>query len=106
MLVNQARGMKNAAGQRLSVPEHVHHVADDLKHVVVMNSRNGQIFGLDNSAAVIWNALAESGSEPAAVAAVSERYGLEEERAAADVREFLANLVDAGLLVRGAGAAE
>jgi PqqD family protein of HPr-rel-A system len=94
--------MKNAAEEQLSVPGHIHHVADDLKHVVVMNSRNGQIFGLDNSAAVIWNALAESGSESAAIAAVAERYGLEQERAAADVRGFLTDLLDAGLLARGA----
>ncbi|GAB3407591.1 PqqD family protein [Flindersiella endophytica] len=92
--------MKNAADHPVTVPDHIHHVADDLQHVVVMNAQNGQIFGLDNTAALIWNVLTETGSERAAAAALVERYDVEPDQAAADVRTFLDDLVGAGLLVR------
>jgi hypothetical protein len=92
--------MRNAADRPVTVPDHVHHVVDDLQHVVVMNAQNGQIFGLDNTAAVIWNVLAETGSEPAAAAALVERYEVEPDQAAADVRGLLDGLVGAGLLAR------
>lgn len=85
---------------RIRVPDHVHHVDDDMKHIVVMNAENGKIFGLDNSAAVMWRVLAESGSESAAAAAAAERYGIDLERAETDVRDFVDELLAAGLLVR------
>lgn len=91
--------MEGSQARDLAVPGYVHHVDDDLKHVVVMNAHNGEIFGLDNSAAVMWRALAESGSQASAVAAVMARYGIDRTRAEADVRGFVESLLTAGLLV-------
>nr|MDT0663185.1 PqqD family protein [Micromonospora sp. DSM 115978] len=80
---------------------HVHHVEDDRKNVVVLDTETGQIFGLDNSAAVIWNAIASSGSETEAATALIDRFGIPPERAAEDVRGFVDTLVAANLLTRG-----
>jgi hypothetical protein len=84
----------------LEKTEYAHHVEDDNKNVVVLNTDSGQIFGLDNSAAVIWNAIVASGSETDAVAALTDRYGISRERAADDVRRFVDTLVTANLLSR------
>jgi Coenzyme PQQ synthesis protein D (PqqD) len=92
--------MDRMGSRDVVVPAHVRHVDDDLKHVVVMDTQSGKIFGLDNSAALMWRALAETGSESRAAAAVVEGYGIDHGRAATDVHTFLSALLDAGLLVR------
>lgn len=83
----------------VKVAEHVHYTEDDLKNVIVIDSHSGQLFGLRNTAAVIWMALAASGVEDAAVTKVSETYRVDIARAAADVRAFLDKLLVAGLMV-------
>ncbi|HEY6738570.1 MAG TPA: PqqD family protein [Actinopolymorphaceae bacterium] len=82
------------------VPDHVHHV-DDSRNVVVMNADNGRVFGLDNSGALIWRTLAETGSEDVAARAIADRYGITDDRARTDVRAFVDQLVEQELLVRG-----
>lgn len=89
--------------ESLAVPEHVQYVTDEAAQSVVMDTRSGRIFGLDNSAGVIWRALADTGSASAAAAAVTARYGLSAERAAGDVATFVDQLVSAGLLTRSTG---
>jgi hypothetical protein len=93
--------MPEHIGQSVVIPSHVCHVEDDLKHVIVMNTQSGQIFGLDNSAAMIWATLADSGSESAAVVALTAQYGIPREHAEGDVRGFVDTLVEAGLLAHG-----
>lgn len=87
--------------QLVVVPGHVHHVEDGRQNVVVLNTETGKIFGLDDSAAVIWNAIAASGSERDAAAVLVTRYRLPRERAAEDVRAFVDTLIAANLLARG-----
>jgi Coenzyme PQQ synthesis protein D (PqqD) len=90
--------MAEQVDQSIVVPGHVRHAEDELNHVVVMDTHSGTIYGLDNSAAVIWNALADSGSLAEAVAALTGRYGIDRQQAESDVRDFVAHLVAAGLL--------
>jgi Coenzyme PQQ synthesis protein D (PqqD) len=85
----------------LVVPGHVNHVEDDRKNVVLLDTRTGQIFGLDSTAAVIWNMLVASGSEADAAAALVDRYRIPPDRAVSDVGEFVDRLVAANLLARG-----
>ena len=87
--------------QSVAVPGHVSHVKDDRSQVVLMNTQTGEIFALTNSAAVIWDALATRGLPSAAASALTWRYGIPPERAAADVRAFVDRLMAANLLVAG-----
>lgn len=90
----------------LAVPAHVQYVTDEVAQSVVMDTRTGRIFGLDNSAGVIWRTIAETGSASAAAAAVTARYAVPADRAAADVAAFVDTLVGAGLLSREPSAAD
>ena len=84
----------------LEKTKYAHHVEDDNKNVVVLDTDSEQIFGLDDSASVIWNEVVGSGSETDVVAALIDRYGISRERAADDVRRFVDTLFTANLLTR------
>jgi Coenzyme PQQ synthesis protein D (PqqD) len=67
--------------------------------VVVLDLEGSVYLKLNGSARVLWERLAEPCNEAELIAALVERYGIEEERAAADVGGFLADLRQRNLLV-------
>jgi hypothetical protein len=87
----------------VKVADHVQYTEDDLKNVIVIDSHSGKLFGLRNTAAVMWVALAVSGVEDAAVKRITDTYRIDAARAAVDVRAFLDKLLAAGLMVSSAG---
>jgi Coenzyme PQQ synthesis protein D (PqqD) len=66
------------------------HVAGD--DVVVLDLQGSVYLKLNGSARVLWERLSEPCSDVELVAALIERYDIEEQRAAADVDAFLADL--------------
>jgi len=66
--------------------------------VVVLDLEGSVYFKLNGSGRVLWEALTEPRTEPELAAALVERYGIDESRAATDVAAFLADLRARGLL--------
>ena len=65
---------------------------------VILNLDQGVYFGLDGVGARVWELLQEP-TTPAAIAdRVAAEYDVEAERCAADLRELLAELAEAGLV--------
>ena len=65
---------------------------------VIMNLAGARVLGLNSTAALVW-ALLEEYDEAAMATAVAERFEVDAETAARDVREFLALLRERGLVV-------
>jgi PqqD family protein of HPr-rel-A system len=70
---------------------------DDL---VVYDGRNGQAFVLNQTAARIWGLVDGSRTLDAMANELVASYGIEYERALADVQEFLKSVEERGLLAR------
>jgi hypothetical protein len=73
------------------------HVAGD--EVVILDLQGSVYLKLNGSARVLWERLSESASESELVAELVETYGIDEQRATADVSTFVADLRQRGLLV-------
>lgn len=68
-------------------------LGDDL---VLLNSRSGEMFALNEAGRCIWYAL--GGGQAAAAAALIDAFDVTPERARADVRALVNELVEAGLV--------
>jgi len=66
------------------------HVAGD--DVVVLDLEGSTYLKLNGSGRFLWERLAEPCAEPDLVSALTERYGIDQERAAKDVAGFLKEL--------------
>jgi predicted DNA-binding transcriptional regulator len=64
---------------------------------VIMNLARGLVVGLNPTGALVWSLLEERDEEGLA-RAVTERFEIDEETARADVRSFLALLLERGLV--------
>lgn len=65
---------------------------------VILNLEQGVYFGLDGVGARVWELLQEPTTPGAIADRVTAEYEVEAERCAADVRELLAELAEAGLI--------
>jgi hypothetical protein len=72
------------------------HVAGD--DVVVLDLEGSVYLKLNGSGRVLWERLAEPCTEAELTAALVAAYGIDEQRAAADVGGFLADLRQRGIL--------
>ncbi len=70
---------------------------------LVLDLESGRYYGLGDVGGFIWRALDGERRLSDVAATVAERYGVERRRAAADVLEFAAELLAAGLVRRVAG---
>lgn len=73
------------------------HVAGD--DVVVLDLERSVYLKLNGSARLLWERLAAASTDGELVEALVEQYGIEADRATADVRSFLADLDRRDLLV-------
>lgn len=67
--------------------------------VVVLDLRTSKYLGLNSSASVLWQRLAEGATEEELREALVEHFGLERDRAARDLQAFLHALRSRDLLV-------
>jgi Coenzyme PQQ synthesis protein D (PqqD) len=72
------------------------HVAGD--EVVVLDLEGSVYLKLNGSGRVLWERLAASSTEPELIAALVEQFGVDEDRASADVSAFIADLNRRALL--------
>lgn len=82
-------------GRGFTPPPHVT-VTDLGDDMVLLDSKSGEMFALNESGRCIWYALGRG--EAAASAALVEAFDVTPERARADVRALLDELVEAGLV--------
>jgi hypothetical protein len=66
--------------------------------VIVLDMSTWEYLGLNGTGAILWPALVEGATPEELRERLVDSYGIERERAAADVRAFLAALADVGLL--------
>src|SRR5262245_20969777 len=62
------------------------------EYIVVIDLAGSVELRLNESGRVLWQALAESATEPELVSVLVDTYGVEEQRAATDVAAFVADL--------------
>ncbi|ACZ42064.1 hypothetical protein Tter_1155 [Thermobaculum terrenum ATCC BAA-798] len=85
-------------GLRVTLASGIRWLENELQQVIVMNAETGDIYGLDESAAIAWKALMQSGSVNAAVDALVEAYHIEPEVATNDIAMFVSELLDNNLV--------
>jgi hypothetical protein len=68
--------------------------------VLMSLAPEGRVLGLNPTGSVVWSLLEER-DEDGLVAAVVERFAIDDSRAREDVRDFLAFLRERGLTVEG-----
>jgi hypothetical protein len=66
--------------------------------VVALDRETSEYLAVTRSGIELWHALARGATEAELAAMLRERYGLDPERAAADVARFVGDLADRGLL--------
>ena len=71
--------------------------------LVLMNMATGHFFALEESALAIWRAIDGQRDLAAIVVDVAEQYGTDAATVASDSGEFLADLVQAGLIEAQSG---
>ena len=79
------------------VAPHVHHRSLD-GEVIILNGNGNTYLGLNRSGAVIWETITRGGSVHDAASALSARFQIAPDLAAADASAFVGQLVEAGLL--------
>ena len=70
--------------------------------VIILDIRASEYFAVDRSGAALWLAIAAGASERQLAELLVERFGLGEEAAAADARDFVAELERRGLVTHAA----
>lgn len=70
---------------------------------LVMMPEQRKLHTLNDTAGVIWDALAEPRTLDEIVEIITARFSCDRETAARDVAEYLRRLEEAGLIVRSAG---
>lgn len=73
-------------------------IAPSREYVYVQNIRTGEFFKFSDSAMEIWCELYESGCIENCVSRVSELYLVSEDEALRDVKDFIFELVNAGMV--------
>lgn len=68
--------------------------------IILMDTRHGKYFSLDEVASLIWEVVADTGSQDHAVKAILERYDIDEETVRQDVDEALSLWHEKGFLQR------
>jgi hypothetical protein len=66
---------------------------------VLLNLKNGQYYGLDENSFHMYKSLISSPSVEAACAALVQEYEVEPDQLKADLAQFLAHLLENGLIV-------
>jgi coenzyme PQQ synthesis protein D (PqqD) len=66
--------------------------------VVVLDLQGSVYLKLNGTGRVLWEALVDQRTDSELVSALVDKYGIDEERAAADVTAFLGDLRNRGLL--------
>ena len=74
-----------------------HERLDD--EVIAIDLQTGVYFALDDAAADCWSVAASGGGVEAMVAFIAHRYGVAAEAITPDIEAFVAQLLEAGLLV-------
>lgn len=87
------------SSRRIEIAPHVHFTEVEGDYVL-MDTKQGVYLGLDPVASHIWQSLSEHGDLDRAAQAVCERFEVEEDRAAADVKAWTDELVRRGLVRR------
>jgi hypothetical protein len=67
--------------------------------VLILDLRSSQYFGLTGTGARVWQLIEEGRTPASAAAALAEEFAGDPEAIADDVRGFVAQLVERGLLV-------
>ncbi len=70
--------------------------------LVLMNTATGRFFALEDSALAIWRAIDGERDIAAIAADLADRFGTDAATVTSDSGEFLAELVEAGLVQAGA----
>lgn len=65
--------------------------------LILLDPRSGEMFSLNETGQFVWERL-DSSDVPGIASAVATAFDLSRERAEADVRSLLAELLDAGLV--------
>ena len=68
--------------------------------IVALDISAAEYFALNRSGALLWRAVARGATAEELTRMVVERYGLDEQTAAADVQAFVADIERRGLLKR------
>lgn len=88
------------ASPRYLIPEDV--VARELAdESLLVHLGTGTYFGLDATGTRIWQLLSEHGSADAVLAELLVEFDVDEPRLRRDLADFIARLLDKGLLVAG-----
>jgi hypothetical protein len=66
---------------------------------VLLNLANGQYYGMDQNSFHMYRTLISSGSVQAAYVALAQEYEVEPDQLRTDLDQFLAHLLENGLLV-------
>ena len=91
--------MSHSITSRSVVTRSANHVATDMAgETVVLDMKSGMYYGMDDVAALIWNALTEPRTFDEIRAAVLEEYEIDPDRCEQDVMTFLGALESAGLV--------
>ena len=69
-----------------------------LADTLLLDPATGSYTRLNESGALLWDALARPASVDELAARLAERYGLEAQRATADAERFVASLADRGMV--------
>ena len=69
--------------------------------MVVLHLANGTYFGLDPVGALLWETLAKGEPPSAACDVILDRYDIDRATVETDLREFLDELAQGDLIVRG-----
>lgn len=88
---------------RLNEPDASAEIFD--AEVLAINLKNGHYHSIRGTGVPIWSSLIAGFDEPQIVQALQASYGIDRETLEADVRGFVKQLVDGGLVVPDAGAA-
>ncbi len=87
-------------GQRVTPASGIKWIENELQQVIVINLETGDIYGLDESAAIAWKALMQSGLIRDAIDALVSVYDIEPEVATNDMAVFISELINNKLVSR------
>lgn len=90
--------MSHSASRQVVAPPDV--LLQDLEgEAVLLNLKNGQYYGMDENSYHMYKTLTSSSSVQAAYVTLSQEFEVEPAQLRADLEQFLAHLLENGLLV-------
>jgi len=90
--------------EKVRIPSHIHFTLTE-DTMVIMDTRSGRYFGLDETATRFWQLLIEQGEREEILRRLEREFMASRERLATDLDAFLAGCRDRGLLQIEADAA-